>query len=238
MLFTERLVLSALVAAATVCSSSAFTPVQLANTRQVQVSPLSLSSVETQESNDSLSSFVSSDDDDDDGGILSYELGEGLELPEADLSAEDLVINDGDLGDEVPYEESESDIPGSIRIAELMNAARLKYRRHESDTGSPEFQVAGMTERIRYLTAHLKMHPKDFSTRRGLVAVVNKRRRLLNFLADENRIRYEEVKSEMGIRHRAPSKVQTKDEQYGRYPQQKNFKKTWKSSPANKRQRK
>merc|ERR1712160_201841 len=76
-----------------------------------------------------------------------------------------------------------------------------------------EFQVAGMTERIRYLTAHLKMHPKDFSTRRGLVAVVNKRRRLLNFLADENRIRYEEVKSEMGIRHRAPSKVQTKDKE-------------------------
>merc|ERR1712154_734785 len=98
---------------------------------------------------------------------------------------------------------------------------RAKYRRSDADTGSPEYQVAGMTERITYLTDHLKKHPKDFSTRRGLVALVNKRRRLLNYLFKEDEKRYVEVVSSLGIRHKPPSKVQSKEEKYGRFNHQK-----------------
>jgi small subunit ribosomal protein S15 len=98
---------------------------------------------------------------------------------------------------------------------------RIKHRRSENDTGSPEYQVAGMTERIAYLTEHLKEHPKDFSTRRGLVALVNKRRRLLNYLFKEDVQRYKDVVASLGIRHKAPSPVQTKEEKYGRFPGQK-----------------
>jgi small subunit ribosomal protein S15 len=98
---------------------------------------------------------------------------------------------------------------------------RTKYRRSENDTGSPEYQVAGLTERIAYLTNHLKEHPKDFSTRRGLVALVNKRRRLLNYLFKEDVGRYKDVVASLGVRHKPPSKVQSKEQQYGRFPKQK-----------------
>lgn len=103
------------------------------------------------------------------------------------------------------------------RIAEV----RATYRRHETDTGSPEYQVAGLTERISYLTNHLKEHPKDFSTRRGLVALVNKRRRLLNYLYKEDENRYAEIVSSLGIRHRVPGAIPSKEDVYGRFPGQK-----------------
>mmetsp|Transcript_29933 Transcript_29933/g.45816 ORF Transcript_29933/g.45816 Transcript_29933/m.45816 type:complete len:122 (+) Transcript_29933:400-765(+) len=98
---------------------------------------------------------------------------------------------------------------------------REKHRRHETDTGSPEYQVAGLTERISYLTKHLKVHPKDFSTRRGLVALVNNRRRLLNYLFKQNSASYYAVVESLGIRHRPPAAVQTRAEQYARFPPQK-----------------
>lgn len=101
----------------------------------------------------------------------------------------------------------------------------MKHRRHETDTGSPEYQVAGMTERINYLTRHLQQHPKDFSTRRGLVALVNKRRRLLNYLVREDVKRYYELIESLGIRHKAPGLVPNRVEQYSRFPQQKAIKK-------------
>ena len=101
---------------------------------------------------------------------------------------------------------------------------RTQYRLHDTDSGSPEFQVAGMTERISYLTKHLRAHPKDFSTRRGLVALVNKRRRLLNFLFREDDNRYKNLVQGLGIRHKPPSKVQSKEDKYGRFPVQKNLK--------------
>ena len=103
------------------------------------------------------------------------------------------------------------------RIAEV----RATYRRHETDTGSPEYQVAGLTERISYLTNHLKEHPKDFSTRRGLVALVNKRGRLLNYLFKEDENRYAEIVSSLGIRHRVPGAIPSKEDVYGRFPGQK-----------------
>lgn len=128
---------------------------------------------------------------------------------------EDFIVNVGDIEEpETPDESATAWLALNERVA----AMRIKHRRSENDTGSPEYQVAGMTERIAYLTEHLKEHPKDFSTRRGLVALVNKRRRLLNYLFKEDVKRYQDVVSSLGIRHKAPSRVQTKEEKYGRFP--------------------
>lgn len=145
------------------------------------------------------------------------------ESPEEDefiVSAEDLEVSDEEL--------PELDASASFMHAERLRETRLKYKRTENDSGSPEFQVAGMTERIKYLTTHMKENPKDFSTRRGLVALVNKRRRLLNFLAREDVNRYVEIVSSLGIRHRAPGRVTSKEEQYGRFPKQKKPRKSGK----------
>ena len=81
-----------------------------------------------------------------------------------------------------------------------------------------------MTERISHLTSHLKEHPKDFSTRRGLVALVNKRRRLLNYLYKEDEQRYADIVGALGIRHKVPGAIASKEDKYGRFPQQKSNK--------------
>jgi small subunit ribosomal protein S15 len=74
------------------------------------------------------------------------------------------------------------------------------YRIHASDTGSPEVQIALLSERISYLTEHLKTHKKDHSSRRGLLKIVGKRRRLIDYLRAYNTDRYREVISKLGIR--------------------------------------
>jgi small subunit ribosomal protein S15 len=74
------------------------------------------------------------------------------------------------------------------------------YRIHASDTGSPEVQIALLSERISYLTEHLKTHKKDHSSRRGLLKIVGKRRRLIEYLRLYNTDRYREVISKLGIR--------------------------------------
>jgi small subunit ribosomal protein S15 len=74
------------------------------------------------------------------------------------------------------------------------------YRIHASDTGSPEVQIALLSERISYLTEHLKAHKKDHSSRRGLLKIVGKRRRLIDYLRVYNTDRYREVISRLGIR--------------------------------------
>ena len=74
------------------------------------------------------------------------------------------------------------------------------YRIHASDTGSPEVQIALLSERISYLTEHLKTHKKDHSSRRGLLKIVGKRRRLIDYLRTYNEVRYREVISRLGIR--------------------------------------
>lgn len=68
------------------------------------------------------------------------------------------------------------------------------------DTGTPEVQIAIFTKRISRLTEHLKEHPKDFSTRHGLLKLVGKRRRLLNYLQDNNIERYRTIIKELGLR--------------------------------------
>lgn len=134
-----------------------------------------------------------------------------------EVAPEDFIVNVGDI--EEP--DADDSTPAWAALNERVTAMRLQHRRSEKDTGSPEYQVAGMTERISYLTEHLKAHPKDFSTRRGLVALVNKRRRLLNYLFDEDVNRYKDVVASLGIRHKAPSRVITSEEKYGRFPGQK-----------------
>jgi len=74
------------------------------------------------------------------------------------------------------------------------------YRIHASDTGSPEVQIAILSERITYLTEHFKTHKKDHGSRRGLLKIVGKRRRLLDYLRMYNVERYREVISKLGIR--------------------------------------
>jgi small subunit ribosomal protein S15 len=74
------------------------------------------------------------------------------------------------------------------------------YRTHESDTGSPEVQVAILSERINYLTEHFKTHEKDHHSRRGLLKLVSQRRRLLDYLKRKNLERYRSLISGLGIR--------------------------------------
>ena len=74
------------------------------------------------------------------------------------------------------------------------------YRRDEKDTGSPEVQIALLTERINDLTEHLKTHKKDNHSRRGLLKMVGKRRNLLNYLAKKDVNRYRTIVEKLGLR--------------------------------------
>ncbi|GKX66315.1 30S ribosomal protein S15 [Inconstantimicrobium mannanitabidum] len=75
-----------------------------------------------------------------------------------------------------------------------------KYGRHEGDTGSPEVQIALLSERIKSLTEHLKVHKKDHHSRRGLLMMVGQRKGLLNYLNKQDIERYRTIIKELGIR--------------------------------------
>jgi len=75
-----------------------------------------------------------------------------------------------------------------------------KYGANEKDTGSPEVQIALFTKRIKEITEHLRTHPKDHASRRGLILLVGKRRRLLNYLMKKDIERYRRIIKELGIR--------------------------------------
>jgi small subunit ribosomal protein S15 len=74
------------------------------------------------------------------------------------------------------------------------------YKKHDGDTGSPEVQVAILSERINYLTEHFKTHSKDHHSRRGLLKMVGRRRRLLDYVRREDVNRYSELIKRLGIR--------------------------------------
>lgn len=74
------------------------------------------------------------------------------------------------------------------------------YRVHKTDTGSPEVQIALLSNRIEYLTEHFKTHKKDFHSRRGLLKLVGKRRRLLDYVKSNDVEKYREVLQRLGIR--------------------------------------
>ncbi len=82
------------------------------------------------------------------------------------------------------------------RKQEIINT----YKREENDTGSPEVQIALLTERITELTEHLKVHPKDNHSRRGLLKMVGKRRSLLKYLAEKDVNRYREISEKLSLR--------------------------------------
>jgi small subunit ribosomal protein S15 len=75
-----------------------------------------------------------------------------------------------------------------------------KFQTHEKDTGSPEVQIALLTERINHLTEHFKIHAKDHHSRRGLLKLVGRRRRLLDYLKGKDVERYRKLIKELGIR--------------------------------------
>lgn len=75
-----------------------------------------------------------------------------------------------------------------------------EHRTHESDTGSPEVQIAILSERINYLTEHFKAHAKDHHSRRGLMMIVGQRRRLLDYLKTKDVKRYRGLIEKLGIR--------------------------------------
>lgn len=85
-------------------------------------------------------------------------------------------------------------------VAERKNEIISTYRRDEADTGSPEVQIALLTERIQTLADHLKEHPKDNHSRRGLVLMVGKRNRLLRYLSRTSNDRYQDVIGRLGLR--------------------------------------
>ncbi len=82
------------------------------------------------------------------------------------------------------------------RKAELVR----EFGANEHDTGNPKVQVAIATERIRELTEHMKTHPKDFHTRRGLLMIVGRRRRLLSYIKKNDILEYRELIAKLGIR--------------------------------------
>ncbi|MGH2400314.1 MAG: 30S ribosomal protein S15 [bacterium] len=75
-----------------------------------------------------------------------------------------------------------------------------RHRRHQTDTGSPEVQIALLTERITELTEHLTAHKKDIHSRRGLLKMVGQRRRLLSYLQDSDLQRYRQIVDNLGLR--------------------------------------
>jgi len=75
-----------------------------------------------------------------------------------------------------------------------------EYRTHDKDTGSPEVQIALLTQRINELNEHLQTHKKDHSSRRGLLKMVGKRNALLKYLTREDRTRYQQIIGKLGLR--------------------------------------
>lgn len=75
-----------------------------------------------------------------------------------------------------------------------------KFQGHENDTGSAEVQIALLTTRIQYLTEHFRSHKKDFHSRRGLLKIVNQRRKLLDYLKNRDAARYKKILQELNLR--------------------------------------
>ena len=87
-----------------------------------------------------------------------------------------------------------------VMTVEKKNETLQQHRKHDADTGSPEIQIALLTERIRYLTEHIQTHKKDFSSRRGLLKMVGRRNSLLKYLANNDRQRYLGIIGKLGLR--------------------------------------
>ena len=87
-----------------------------------------------------------------------------------------------------------------MRLSEAKIEVMEQFRQHTKDTGSPEVQIALLSERINYLTTHLRSHVKDHASRRGLIMMVNRRRRLLDYLNRRDPDRYREIVERLSLR--------------------------------------
>ena len=87
-----------------------------------------------------------------------------------------------------------------VLSSENKQAVIERFKLHDSDTGSPEVQVALLSHRIEYLTEHLKVHKKDHHSRRGLLMMVGRRRRLLNYVKNKDVQRYRTIIETLGLR--------------------------------------
>lgn len=87
-----------------------------------------------------------------------------------------------------------------VQTSEIKKDLINQYKLHETDTGSPEVQIGLLTHRIVYLTEHLKIHKKDHHSRRGLLVLVGRRRRLLNYVKNNDVERYRSIIKTMGLR--------------------------------------
>jgi small subunit ribosomal protein S15 len=85
-------------------------------------------------------------------------------------------------------------------MVQLTSKLASDYKRHGSDTGSSEVQIALLTEKINNLTGHFKTHAKDFGSKRGLLILVGRRRKLLDYLARKDHEKYKEVIQKLGLR--------------------------------------
>ena len=92
------------------------------------------------------------------------------------------------------------EVPEVTLSKEQKQGIIVKYKLHEGDSGSPEVQVALLTEKIQYLTEHFKIHKRDHASRRGLLRMVGQRRRLLDYLKATKIDRYRKVVKELGLR--------------------------------------
>ena len=81
------------------------------------------------------------------------------------------------------------------------NSVINDYRTHDKDTGSPEVQVALLTQRVAHLTGHLQQNRKDFHSRRGLIAMTSRRRKLLDYLKKNDLDKYKALIARLGLRH-------------------------------------
>lgn len=104
-----------------------------------------------------------------------------------------------------PEEEEDSEFepcapPQPVLNARAVSEAQQKFKLHETDSGSPEFQIATLTTRIAYLTTHLKENPKDNSSTRGLLKMVSTRRRLLKYVKRQDEKRFDDIISRLKIR--------------------------------------
>lgn len=140
----------------------------------------------------------------------SEEAGENnTEIPttESMIGIDDAPVDIGSVATATmePEEDEDSEYepcapPQPFINAQNVSAAQQKFKRHETDSGSPEFQIATLTTRIAYLTDHLKKNPKDFSSTRGLLMMVSTRRRLLKFLKREDEQRFTDIIAGLNIR--------------------------------------
>ncbi|KAG5189903.1 hypothetical protein JKP88DRAFT_232846 [Tribonema minus] len=138
-----------------------------------------------------------------------------LRMSDASDVLADLEALDNAMSDDKEDSDLEPRQPYLNRLA--MQAARREWQRSENDSGSAEVQVAIMTERIIYLTKHLQTHPKDFHSRRGLIALVNNRRSQLNYLFENEPQRCLDLCASLGIRFKPRSAVQSREQKYSSF---------------------